>query len=71
VRTFSALARVPVDLDLVYSAIELRGSKSVSYWDALIIAAATRADCSQLITEDLNAGEVIAGVEIVNPFAER
>jgi len=42
--------------------------KSISYWDALIVSAAARLRCDTLLSEDLNHGEVIAGVRIVNPF---
>jgi predicted nucleic acid-binding protein len=40
----------------------------ISFWDAMILAAAEQIGAEQLLTEDLNAGEKIAGVEIVNPF---
>ena len=41
----------------------------VSYWDAAIIEAARMLDCDELLTEDLNAGQVFDGVTVVNPFA--
>ena len=41
----------------------------VSYWDAAIIEAARMLDCSELLTEDLNPGQVFDGVTVVNPFA--
>ncbi len=40
----------------------------VSYWDAAIIEAARMLDCDELMTEDLNAGQVFDGVTVVNPF---
>ncbi|AMM40220.1 twitching motility protein PilT [Candidatus Desulfofervidus auxilii] len=40
----------------------------ISFWDALIVAAAQRAVCKILFTEDLSHGMKIAGIEIVNPF---
>lgn len=40
----------------------------VSYWDAAVIEAARAADCSTLLTEDLQAGMDFAGVRVVNPF---
>lgn len=39
-----------------------------SYWDALIIAAAKAERCSILLTEDLQHGQVLDGVEILSPF---
>jgi len=41
----------------------------ISFWDAMILAAAEQSGAGQLLTEDLNAGEKIAGIEIVNPFS--
>ena len=40
----------------------------ISFWDALVIAAAESAKCSILYTEDLNHGQIIRGVRIENPF---
>ena len=36
--------------------------------DALIITAAASANCNEILTEDLNHGQVIQGVRIKNPF---
>ncbi|MGD2090465.1 MAG: hypothetical protein PVH61_30110 [Candidatus Aminicenantes bacterium] len=41
----------------------------ISFWDALIVSAAESAKCSQLWTEDLNTGQIIRGVKVVNPFS--
>ena len=49
--------------------LAVRASARLSLWDALIVAAAAGAGCEALMTEDLNAGQTIAGVQIVNPFA--
>jgi len=40
----------------------------LSFWDALIVAAAESAYCETLWTEDLNHGQVIRGVRIENPL---
>ena len=50
------------------SAIQLSASKRLSFWDALIVVAAARSGSKRLYTEDLQDGQVILGVEIVNPF---
>jgi predicted nucleic acid-binding protein len=69
VERYAALARVFIDRELVTVAIALCAEKSISYWDALIVAAAARAGATTLLTEDLNDGEEMLGVRIVNPFA--
>ena len=40
----------------------------LSFWDALIVAAAKSASCQYLLTEDLQADQNVDGVLIVNPF---
>jgi predicted nucleic acid-binding protein len=40
----------------------------VSFWDALIVAAAQQASCAYLLTEDLQAKQDFDGVLVVNPF---
>ena len=40
----------------------------ISFWDALIVAAAKTASCGFLLTEDLQNGQKLDGVEVVNPF---
>jgi len=42
---------------------------AISFWDALILAAAASAGSSTLYTEDLNHGQVIMGVKVQNPLA--
>ncbi len=68
VRKLVPLAAVAVDRELVLRAIELHIEKSISYWDAMIVGAAARIGCDVVLTEDLNDGEVIAGIRVVNPF---
>jgi predicted nucleic acid-binding protein len=51
-------------------AIDLHILNQISFWDALIVSAAHLAKCSVLCTEDLNHGQVIAGVKVDNPFVD-
>jgi predicted nucleic acid-binding protein len=53
-------------LDTILRATQLAELAEVSFWDALILAAAQQAGASQLYSEDLNCGQTIAGVKIVN-----
>ena len=41
----------------------------MSYWDALLFAAAAEAGCTAIVTEDLSDGELLKGVRVVHPFA--
>lgn len=57
-----------VDDVTVDMAWQLQDAYSLSYWDALMVAAARQQGCSFLLTEDLRHGQDIDGVRIVNPF---
>ncbi|MHB1595711.1 MAG: PIN domain-containing protein [Streptosporangiaceae bacterium] len=68
VRGIAKLDVMGVDVPLVLSAVDTSRTAQVSLWDALIIEAASRAGCERVLSEDLNAGQVICGVRIENPF---
>lgn len=55
----------PGDLAAAY---EIEDSSKLGFWDALIIAVAARSGARRIVSEDLNAGQTIAGVRIENPF---
>lgn len=57
----------PVLADL-FAAIDLYRSQMISYWDAMILHCAQRAGCRILLSEDMQHGQTINGVRIVNPF---
>ncbi len=57
-----------VDFRAVRQAALIARDHRLSYWDALLVAAANRLGATILLTEDLNHGQMIAGVEIQNPF---
>ena len=40
----------------------------LSHWDGLIVAAATLAQCETLYSEDMQHGQLIGTVKVVNPF---
>jgi predicted nucleic acid-binding protein len=56
---------VPADIS---TAFRIEDEAQIGFWDALIVAAALRAGASQILSEDLNAGQTIAGIRVVNPF---
>ena len=39
----------------------------ISYWDSLIVAAAEKAGCTRIISEDLNSGQSDDGIAVVDP----
>jgi predicted nucleic acid-binding protein len=68
--TLGVLDTVEVDADLILAAIDLHALHQLSFWDALIVKAASVAGCRQLYTEDLQHDRVIDGVRVRNPFLE-
>ncbi len=52
----------------IVRATEIEEKHRLSFWDALVIVAAYEAKCEKILTEDLNAGQIIEGVLIENPF---
>jgi len=58
-----------IDVLIVERALDTLELYNISYWDSLIIAAAERARCNRILSEDLNAGQIYHGIEIANPFA--
>lgn len=59
---------VEPNLEDVLAAIDLHRLHGFSIWDALILRAARIAGCSVLLSEDLQHGQIVDGVRIVNPF---
>lgn len=59
---------VQVDPVLIRAASEIQEQNVLSFWDSLIVAAAQRANAEILLSEDMNHGQVIGGVEIHNPL---
>ncbi len=68
VQIYGTFRLVEPVLDDVLAAIQVHRLHMISYWDALILHAAKKAGCGIVLSEDLNHGQVIDGVRIVNPF---
>jgi len=55
----------------IVAAFQIEDHARIAFWDALIIAVAARSGARRVVSEDLNAGQAIAGVTVQNPFKER
>lgn len=71
VEDFSQLEVRSVTPELVLAAVHRSRSSLLSYWDSLIVETARSAGAEILFTEDLQHGQEIASLRIVNPFAGR
>lgn len=52
----------------LYEAFDLAGHYTLQFWDAVIVAVCAADEITTLLTEDMNDGQRIAGVLILNPF---
>jgi len=68
VELLSTLEVVPITVPLILEAIDLQRLRQLAFWDALVLRAAVAAGCAMVWTEDLQAGAVLDGVRVENPF---
>lgn len=68
IRAYLPWVRMETDGAMVIRATEIADAWRTSFWDGMILAAAEKAGASELLSEDLQHGQRIAGVTIVNPF---
>lgn len=55
-------------MPILQSALRIRTNHQLSFWDSAVVAAALALGCNRIYTEDLNHGQVIDGLTILNPF---
>ncbi|MBK9325793.1 MAG: PIN domain-containing protein [Hydrogenophilales bacterium] len=60
---------IGTDAGLIEGAWRLADRYGFSWWDAQIVAAARRANCPVLLSEDMQHGIDVEGTRIINPFA--
>jgi len=53
----------------ILSAFRIEDESGIGFWDALIVSAASKSDARRILSEELNAGQRVAGILIENPFA--
>ena len=59
---------VPITVEIHDAALDIAQRYGFQFYDSLIVAAALRAKCSTLYTEDLQHGQKIEGLTVKNPF---
>ena len=53
----------------IASAFRIEDESRIGFWDALVVASAVKCGATRILSEDLNAEQMIAGVRIENPFS--
>ena len=66
-QVFADVILLPVP-DLWLETQGLQSSYSLSFWDALLVAACLRGGVKVLYTEDMGSPRNIGGLSLVNPF---
>lgn len=59
---------IPVDLAIISKAIQIKEQYKFSFYDSQIVSAALMSKMDLLLTEDLQHGQTIGHLKIVNPF---
>lgn len=62
---------VPSSSASILVAMELHKTHGLAWYDALIVAAAIQADCTELLTEDLQDGMCVGSLRVTNPFIDQ
>jgi len=60
---------IPLTIEIHEAAVGLARNSGFSFYDSLIIAAAIRAGCRILYSEDMQDGQTVDGMTLRNPFA--
>jgi predicted nucleic acid-binding protein len=53
----------------ILAAFRIEDESRIGFWDALIVSSAAKSGATRILSEDLNAGQRIAGILVENPFA--
>lgn len=66
---FHGACTAPLDVTTHRMAIDIETRHRLSWWDCVVVASAIQANCTHFVSEDLNDGQVIESLTVVNPFA--
>lgn len=69
VRDLLSWRPVRLDGNVIEAAWRIQDRYQLSFWDALIVAAAKAASCRYLLTEDLQPDQDLEGIQVMSPFA--
>jgi len=68
VDVFKSIKTVLPDADVVKRALQVKRRYGIQFYDSMMVAAAERAGCTELLSEDLADGQSYFGVVARNPF---
>ena len=68
VKVLHPLCQIYPDLALYETSLDIQEETGYSFYDALILAGALRGGCELLYSEDLQAGQQVRSIQVINPF---
>ena len=60
---------IPIDTHCLRVARHVEARYRLSWWDSMIVAAASVGECAEILSEDLRSGQVYLGIPVRNPFS--
>lgn len=68
IRLLQAWQPISTDVALLEAGWDFQQRHQLSFWDAMIVAAAVRVGAAFLLTENLQDGQEFSGTRVLNPF---
>jgi predicted nucleic acid-binding protein len=68
VKNLMAWNPIAIEKSIVENGWVIQEQYHFSWWDALIVSAAQKANCAILLSEDLQHNQIIGNLTIINPF---
>lgn len=59
---------MPIDMLLLERSYTVQKKYGLSWWDSLIVGAASRSGCEIIYSEDLSHEQMYFGIQVINPF---
>ncbi|MDX1582285.1 MAG: PIN domain-containing protein [Thermoanaerobaculia bacterium] len=69
VQALEAWTPLPIEPSLIREAWRIEDRHQISFWDALVVAAALRSGSTILLTEDLQDGMEVGSLRVLDPFS--
>ena len=66
--SLAPIETIATSADVVRKAVEAHAAYGIHFYDGMIVAAADRAGCQKIWSEDFNAGQKYFGIVVENPF---
>ena len=68
VSVFRLIKAISLDSTWTDRALSIKEQYGIQFFDSLLLAAAESVGCDEILTEDLNDGQVYCGIKATNPF---